>query len=100
MNKILKLLEEVIEHAINSDNPVISIGLLLIIAFLLYSLSRRFFTTDYIKENKESREQLKQLNEVLTKDYIRLKEENIELKKQIAELELKIEDNLKKIIIT
>lgn len=78
-NEILGL----IKYAISVDNPVISILFILIIAFVLFSINRRFFTTDYIKENRESREQLKQLNDTLIKENGRLQKRNAELEDKL-----------------
>lgn len=74
---------EILKFAISSENPIVSVGVVLFAAFLMFVISRRFFTTDYIKENKESREQLKQLNEALLNECERLQKRNEELENEL-----------------
>ena len=93
---MIKEFSELIRYALSSDNPVTSVGSLFFIAFLVFSITRRYFSTDYIKENKESREEikesrehLKQLNETINKDYLRVLKKNEELEKKFEELKYK-----------
>jgi uncharacterized membrane protein (DUF106 family) len=88
---MIKDILELLKYAFSSSNPILSITVVLIIAFLLFITARRFFTTDYIMENKESREQLKQLNDELNKAYERVKVEYEELKKENEHLSERIE---------
>ena len=63
---------ELVKYAFDAKNPILSIGIVLIIAFILFATAKRFFTTDYIAENKESRETLKQVEDSLRAEIERL----------------------------
>jgi cell division protein FtsB len=82
----MKTALELFKYAFNSENPALSYIALVVAITVCFAVFRRFFTTDYIAQNKESREQLKQLNDVQAHEIERLNCRVHELEADIEKL--------------
>lgn len=86
-----KLIETLLKYAFSVENPIVSVLFILIIAFILFAITRKFFDTEFIKKSKEDREQIREVNQTLSNDYQRLKLENDEMQKEIDDLKKQLD---------
>lgn len=78
------------EYAEKLNNPAVTIAIVLIVAFVLFFLARKFVTNEYVTAGKEAFDEQCRIYKELKTEHEALKLKNAELEEKIRLLELEI----------